>query len=64
MKRFVEQIAQVLGARLLGDGRVEIERVASIESASTGDIVFVDDEKRLPIALSSGASAIAIEAPA
>ena len=47
MKRSLQQIAEAVGARLIGDGRVEVSGVASIESASEDDLVFVEDEKHL-----------------
>ena len=47
MKRTLQQIAEVVGARLIGDARTEIAAVASIESASRDDLVFVEDEKHL-----------------
>ena len=58
MKRSLQQIAEATGARLIGDGRVEVGGVASIESASPDDIVFVEDEKHLPVAVASSAGAI------
>jgi UDP-3-O-[3-hydroxymyristoyl] glucosamine N-acyltransferase len=58
VKRSLEQIANAVGARLVGDGRVEVSAVASMESASPQDIVFVDDEKHLAAALQSRAGAI------
>jgi UDP-3-O-[3-hydroxymyristoyl] glucosamine N-acyltransferase len=58
MKRSVQQIAEDAGARLVGDSGVEISGVASIESASAGDLVFVEDEKHLAAALRSQASAV------
>lgn len=58
MKRSLAQIADAVGARLMGDGRVELSAVASMESASARDIVFVDDEKHLAAALQSRAGAI------
>ena len=51
MNRSLEQIANAVGARLVGDGHVEVSGVASIESASSQDIVFVDDEKYLSAGL-------------
>jgi UDP-3-O-[3-hydroxymyristoyl] glucosamine N-acyltransferase len=53
MMRSLQQIAEAVGARLVGDGRVEVSGVASIASASKDDIVFVDDEKHLGAALRS-----------
>ncbi len=58
MKRSLQQIAEAVGARLLGDGSVEVESVASIGSASGHDLVFVEDEKYLSRALQSGAGAV------
>src|SRR5438270_8015346 len=58
MKCSVQQIAEAVGARLRGDGSVEIGGVASIGSASGHDLVFVEDEKYVSRALQSGAGAI------
>jgi UDP-3-O-[3-hydroxymyristoyl] glucosamine N-acyltransferase len=58
MKRSLQQIAETVGARLIGDGRVEVSAVASIESASPHDLVFVEDEKHLAVALQSRAGAV------
>jgi UDP-3-O-[3-hydroxymyristoyl] glucosamine N-acyltransferase len=58
MKRTLQQIAEAVGARLRGDGSVEIGGVASIASASHYDLVFVEDEKYLSRAVKSGAGAI------
>ena len=43
MKRPLNEIARATGARLIGDGHVEVGGVASIESATVADLVFVDD---------------------
>jgi UDP-3-O-[3-hydroxymyristoyl] glucosamine N-acyltransferase len=58
MKRSLQEIAQAVGARLIGDGRAEVSAVASIESASRDDLVFVEDEKHLAAALQSQAGAV------
>jgi len=58
MKRSLQHIADAIGARLIGDGRVEISNVASIASASKTDLVFVEDEKHLNAALQSAAGAV------
>jgi UDP-3-O-[3-hydroxymyristoyl] glucosamine N-acyltransferase len=58
MKRSLQQIAEAIGARLIGDGRVEVSAVASIESATPDDLVFVEEEKHLAAALQSRASAV------
>jgi len=58
MKRSLQQVAEAVGARLIGDGRTEVSAVASMESAAAGDIVFVEDEKHMAAALQSRAGAI------
>jgi UDP-3-O-[3-hydroxymyristoyl] glucosamine N-acyltransferase len=58
MKRSLEQIANAVGARLVGDGHIDVSGVASIESASSQDLVFVEDKKYLPAALQSEAGAV------
>jgi UDP-3-O-[3-hydroxymyristoyl] glucosamine N-acyltransferase len=58
MKRSLQQIAEEMGVRLIGDGRVEVSGVASPESASQDDLIFVDDEKHLSAALQSRAGAL------
>ncbi len=58
MKRSLQQIAEAVGARLIGDGRVELGGVASLESASSDDLIFVEDEKHLATALQSAAGAL------
>lgn len=58
MKCSLQHIAEKLGLRLLGDGSVQVDRVASIESATAHDLVFVEEEKHLAAALQSGAGAV------
>ena len=58
MKRSLEQIANAVGARLVGEGHIEVSGVASIESASSQDLVFVENEKYLSAALQSPACAV------
>ncbi len=58
MKRSLQQIAEAVGARLIGDPLVGVSAVASIASASHEDVVFVEDEKHLAAALQSQAAAV------
>ncbi len=58
MKRRVSEIAEAVGARVVGDAAVEVDSVCSITAASSGDVVFVEEEKSLAAALQSGASAV------
>jgi UDP-3-O-[3-hydroxymyristoyl] glucosamine N-acyltransferase len=54
----LQQIADAVGARLIGDGRGQVRAVASMESATPEDLVFVEDEKHLAAALKSQAGAV------
>ncbi len=58
MKRPLQQIAEGVGARLIGDGSVAMSGVASMQSAGPDDLVFVEDEKHLAAALESRAGAL------
>lgn len=58
MKRSLRQIADVVGARLIGDPHLEVSGVASIASAESDDLVFVEDEKHFGAALESPAGAV------
>src|SRR5437763_10345453 len=58
MKCSLQQIAEALGMRLIGDSSLHVTGVASIESASADDLVFVEDEKHLARALQSRAVAV------
>jgi UDP-3-O-[3-hydroxymyristoyl] glucosamine N-acyltransferase len=56
--RSVKEVAEFVQARVLGDESVRLSGIASLESARPGDLIFVDQEKNLPAALESGASAL------
>jgi UDP-3-O-[3-hydroxymyristoyl] glucosamine N-acyltransferase len=58
MKRSLQEIGDAVGARLLGDGSVQLSGVASIAAASSEDLVFVEDGKHLAAALGSHAGAV------
>jgi UDP-3-O-[3-hydroxymyristoyl] glucosamine N-acyltransferase len=53
----LQEIAEFVGARLLGDN-VEISAVASLKSATARDLIFVEEAKHLPAALESHAGAV------
>lgn len=54
----VRQIADWTGARLLGDGAVEVRGISSLAQASSGDLVFVEEKRHLEKALRSRAAAV------
>ena len=60
----VGEIARAIGAQVVGDAPVDIRGVASIASASSGDLVFVEDEQHLHEALKSSAAAVIARKPA
>ena len=54
----LQELAEFTAARLIGDGSVEVAKVASIAEAQSGDLVFVQDEKDLAGAMASRATAV------
>ena len=54
----VREIADWIGARLFGDGSIELRGISSIAEAAPGDLVFVEDERHLERALGSRAAAV------
>ncbi len=58
MPHNLQSIADFISGRLIGDGSIEIARVASIAQAQPGDLIFVESEKHLADALNSSASAV------
>jgi UDP-3-O-[3-hydroxymyristoyl] glucosamine N-acyltransferase len=56
----LKKVAELIHARLIGNGDIEIEGVSSIESAKPGDLIFVEDKENLPRALESSASAVLV----
>src|SRR5271169_2321022 len=58
MPQTLQSLAEFTATHLIGDGGIEIARVASIRRAQPGDLVFVQEEKHLEQALASAASAV------
>jgi len=58
MPHTLQELADFTAARLIGNGAIEVAKVASIAQAGPGDLVFVQDEKDLPQALNSRATAV------
>jgi UDP-3-O-[3-hydroxymyristoyl] glucosamine N-acyltransferase len=58
MSSTVRAVSECVHGRVAGDGEVLLSGMASIGSAASGDLVFVEDEKNLALALKSRASAI------
>ncbi len=60
MARSLQEVADLVHARVVGDANLEITGIASLATASSGDLVFVEDEKHFPAALASQAAAIIV----
>jgi UDP-3-O-[3-hydroxymyristoyl] glucosamine N-acyltransferase len=58
MKHPLEKLAEAAGAQLVGNGKVEISGIASLESATANDLVFVEAADDLGAALESPAAAV------
>lgn len=60
MAKKVSELAQLTNATTVGDGDIEISRVASLESATAEEIAYLDDAKFLEAATQSKASCIIV----
>lgn len=52
------EIGRAIGAKVIGNAEIAVSGLSSVASAKEGDLVFVDDEKYLPAALSSAAAVV------
>jgi UDP-3-O-[3-hydroxymyristoyl] glucosamine N-acyltransferase len=57
----LSELAARGGGRVVGDGRVRIERIAAVEEASAGALTFATNETYLASALASSAAAILVD---
>lgn len=58
MEFSAQQIAMLLGGKIIGDGNRKVSDVGSIESAKEGQLTFLCDAKYLPYLSSTGASVV------
>lgn len=58
MRLRVSELANAIGARVVGDDQIEINGLASIANGAAGSLVFVENEKHLDAALRCAASAV------
>jgi len=56
----VEELAEIVGGHVFGDGETQIERIADLDQASEGEIAYVDNEKFFATALASRASCLIV----
>jgi len=60
MPQSLQVLAEFTASRLIGDGAVEVTKVASVAHAQVGDLVFVESARHLELAMQSGASAVIV----
>lgn len=60
MKYSVREVAEFVEAHVVGNSGVELCGMASVQSATPGDLIFVEDEKFLARGLDSPASALIV----
>jgi UDP-3-O-[3-hydroxymyristoyl] glucosamine N-acyltransferase len=58
MTRSLKEVAEFVRARLVGEGSIKVTGIASVQSAGSGDVVFVEEEKKLGEAMQSSAAAV------
>jgi UDP-3-O-[3-hydroxymyristoyl] glucosamine N-acyltransferase len=58
MKQTLRDLAEKLGCRLLGDSSITVTSVSSLQSATRGSLVFVEDAQHLDTALRSSSAAV------
>src|SRR5688572_8023647 len=56
----VQELAEIVNGRVVGDGETQIVRIADLEQARKGEIAYVDNEKFMPAALESRASCLIV----
>jgi len=58
MQSTLKEIAESVQATVVGDGATQVSGIASIKTASSKDLVFVEDAENLESALNSAAAAV------
>ncbi|HVP54210.1 MAG TPA: UDP-3-O-(3-hydroxymyristoyl)glucosamine N-acyltransferase [Candidatus Eisenbacteria bacterium] len=61
MPATLKALAEFTASRLIGDGSIEIAKVASIANAQPGELVFVESARHMELAMNSRASAILVK---
>jgi UDP-3-O-[3-hydroxymyristoyl] glucosamine N-acyltransferase len=57
----LREVARHLEGKLKGDPHIVLHRISPLEKAREGDLAFVEEEKLLPLAEKSGASALILK---
>jgi UDP-3-O-[3-hydroxymyristoyl] glucosamine N-acyltransferase len=56
----VQELADIVNGRVVGDGETQIERIADLDNADEGEIAYVENEKLLAAAAESKASCLIV----
>ena len=56
----VQELAEIVSGRVVGDGETQIERIADLDYAREGEIAYVDNEKLFAAAAESKASCLIV----
>ena len=56
----LRELAERLGCRLDGDGSIEIEHLATLEAAGSGDLSFLSNQRYAPLLATTRASAVIV----
>ena len=56
----VQELAEIVNGRFIGDGETRIDRIADLDGAGEGEIAYVDNEKFFATALASKASCLIV----
>lgn len=59
-KLTVDELAHLVGGEVVGNGSIEIARIAELETAAQGEIAYVDGEKFFDVANESNAACLII----
>jgi len=60
MKMTVQELAEIVNGRVVGDGETQIEQIADLEHAREGEIAYVENEKLIDAAAESKASCLIV----
>ena len=61
MKMTVQELAEIVGGRVVGDGATRIERIADLMDADQNEIAYVEDQKLIEGAVESKASCLIVK---
>jgi UDP-3-O-[3-hydroxymyristoyl] glucosamine N-acyltransferase len=61
MKMTVQELAEIVNGRVVGDGKTRIERIADLDHADQNEIAYVENEKLGSLATESKASCLIVK---